>query len=60
MNSGEFKGEKGDMGPRGPAYTLTSEDKTSIAAEVKESFTAENWTFELADGTSVTKAVLLG
>ena len=66
MNSGEFKGEvgpqgpEGPQGPTGPAYSLTAEDKSSIAAAVKSSLTTENWTFELTDGTSVTKAVLLG
>ncbi len=54
------KGDKGDTGATGPAYTLTSTDKSTIAAAVKASLTAENWTFELADGSTVTKAVYVG
>lgn len=54
------KGSKGDTGDPGPAYTLTSADKTAIAAAVKASLTTENWTFTLENGSTVTKAVLLG
>ena len=32
--SGEFKGDKGDKGDTGPAYTLTSADKTAIVNAV--------------------------
>lgn len=61
-----IKGEKGDAGPQGPvgetgpAYTLTSADKSAIAAEVKASLTKENWTFTLEGGSTVTKAVYVG
>ncbi len=54
------KGDKGDTGATGPAYTLTSTDKTSIAAAVKASLTTENWTFTLSSGSTVTKAVYIG
>ena len=54
------KGDKGDKGDTGPAYTLTSSDKSSIAAAVKASLTTENWTFTLEDGSTVTKAVYVG
>lgn len=55
-----LKGDKGDTGDTGPAYTLTTADKTAIANAVKASLTTETWTFTLADGSTVTKAVLLG
>lgn len=60
------KGSKGDpgpagaTGPTGPAYTLTDSDKSSIATMVKNSLTKETWTFELEDGSTVTKAVYVG
>lgn len=47
-------------GPLGPAYTLTTADKTAIANQVKDSLTTETWTFTLEDGSTVNKAVLLG
>lgn len=53
-------GSKGSPGEPGPAYTLTTADKTAIANQVKESLTTETWTFTLADGSTVTKKVLLG
>ena len=54
------KGGKGDKGDKGDTYTLTSSDKSNIAASVKASLTTETWTFTLADGSTVTKKVLLG
>ena len=45
---------------KGDSYVLTETDKASIAATVKEGLKTESWTFELEDGTTVTKAVLLG
>ncbi len=54
------KGDKGDTGAQGPAYTLTATDKSTIASAVKSSLTTENWTFTLADGSTLTKAVYLG
>ena len=53
-SSADLKGEKGD------AYALTSADKSSIASAVKASLTTETWTFTLADGSTVTKAVYIG
>ena len=41
------------------AYTLTEEDFEKIADKVKDSLNKEEWTFTLADGSTVTKAVLL-
>lgn len=68
------KGDAGSTGPRGekgdsgaPGYTpvkgtdyFTSADKNAIAAEVKAMLTTEIWTFELEDGSAVTKAVYVG
>lgn len=47
-------------GAQGPAYTLTSADKTAIANSVKASLNTESWTFSLEDGSTVTKAVYVG
>lgn len=47
-------------GKNGDPYTLTDSDKNTIVNAVKSSFKTETWTFELEDGTTVTKAVLLG
>lgn len=54
-----ISGPQGPAGPTGPAYTLTEADKADIAASVKASLTAETWTFELEDGTTATKQVVL-
>lgn len=54
------KGDKGDKGDTGDAYTLTASDKTAIANQVKSSLTTETWTFTLANGSTVTKKVVLG
>ena len=54
------QGPKGDKGDTGPAYTLTSADKTAIANSVKASLNTESWTFTLEDGSTVTKAVYVG
>jgi hypothetical protein len=54
------QGPKGDKGDTGPAYTLTSADKTAIANSVKASLKTESWTFSLEDGSTVTKAVYVG
>lgn len=53
------KGSAGKDGEQGPAYTLTDADKSSIATAVKASLTTETWTFELEDGSTVTKKVVL-
>jgi len=53
-------GAKGDKGDAGPAYTLTDEDKASIAAAVQDALQSETWSFTLANGSTVTKVVLLG
>ena len=53
-------GETGPAGPQGPAYSLTAADKAAIASEVKAALATENWVFTLEDGSTVTKAVLLG
>lgn len=55
--SGAFDGPPG---PKGDSYILTDYDKTQIAATVKASMNAENWTFTLEDGSTVTKAVYVG
>ena len=54
------KGDTGATGPQGPAYSLTDADKAAIASEVKAALATENWVFTLEDGSTVTKAVLLG
>lgn len=38
---------------------LGKENKEDVASAVKAALAVENWTFELEDGTIVTKAVLL-
>ena len=47
-------------GAKGSSYTLTDDDKNTIAAAVKASLTSENWTFTLEDGSTVTKKVYVG
>ncbi len=56
-SSADLKGSKGD---KGDAYTLNDTDKNTIAAAVKASLPTESWTFELEDGSTVTKAVYIG
>ena len=56
-SSANLKGAEGDKGDPGDPYTLTTDDKNAIATLVKNSLASESWTFELEDGTSVTKAV---
>lgn len=41
------------------AYKLTEQDKAEIAEAVKNALPSETWTFTLADGTTVTKAVCI-
>lgn len=56
------KGETGATGPQGPkgdAYVLTSTDKQDIADIVLDEQTTETWTFTLADGSTVTRTVVL-
>ena len=53
-------GKDGAKGDKGDPYTLTEADKSAIAAAVKSSLTTETWTFELEDGSTVTKKVVLG
>ena len=60
--SGEFDGEKGDPGytpVKGTDY-FTAADRAELVLQVKASLTTENWTFTLADGSTVTKAVYIG
>lgn len=60
-----IQGPKGDQGIQGPQgeqgdpYTLTDNDRDSIAAAVKNSISTETWTFTLEDGSTVTKQVVL-
>lgn len=62
------KGRKGDTGATGAAgYTpvkgtdyYTEADKAEMVSLVKAALTTETWTFTLEDGSTVTKAVLLG
>ncbi len=57
------KGEKGDTGAKGDKgdpYTLTTEDRQSIADTVFDNLVKEQWVFELSDGTIVTKDVVVG
>lgn len=49
----------GTDGKDGADYVLTDADKQEIAALVKSLCTTETWAFELEDGTTVTKDVLL-
>ena len=64
------QGPKGDTGATGPAgadgYTpvkgtdyYTEADKSEMVAAVKAALSAETWTFALADGSTVTKAVVI-
>lgn len=46
------KGDKGDKGDTGPAYTLTSSDKSAIATQVKNSLPTLTVTGVDADGIS--------
>ena len=39
---------------------FTADDKADMVAQVKAALTNETWTFTLADGSTVTKKVLLG
>ncbi len=55
-SSANLKGDKGDTGP---AYTLTTADKTTITNSVVASLKTETWTFTLENGSTVSKAVLL-
>lgn len=47
------------VGAKGDSYVLTEADKTEIAEEVKNSFTTEDWTFTLEDGSTANKKVVL-
>lgn len=53
-------GPQGPKGDTGPAYSLTTTDKNTIALVVKASLKTESWTFTLEDGSTVTKAVYVG
>ena len=56
------KGDTGDTGPTGPkgdSYVLTSADKAEIADIVLGELPTETWTFTLADGTTVTRTVVI-
>ena len=55
-----FTVKNGSKGNKGDAYSLTETDKNTIASAVKASLTKETWTFELEDGTTVTKVVYVG
>lgn len=52
-------GADGKTPVKGTDY-FTAADKADIVNQVKAALTTENWTFTLEDGSSVTKAVLLG
>ena len=59
------KGDTGATGSQGPKPVkgtdyFTASDKADMVAQVKASLTTENWTFTLENGSTVTKAVLLG
>ncbi len=54
-----LKGVAGKTPVKGTDY-FTAADKAEMVAQVKASLTTENWTFTLEDGSTVTKAVLLG
>ena len=41
-------------------YVFTDADKADIVSQVKQSLTTETWTFTLANGSTVTKKVVLG
>ncbi|MBR5312207.1 MAG: collagen-like protein [Clostridia bacterium] len=53
------KGNPGAPGADGKDYILTESDKSEIAGMVKNLFSSETWTFTLADGSTVEKAVAL-
>lgn len=52
-------GSAGTTPVKGTDY-WTAEDKAEMVSEVTAALSSEVWTFELEDGTTVTKAVLLG
>lgn len=65
------KGDKGDKGDTGAAGAdgktpvlgtdyFTTADKAEMVGQVKNSLTSETWTFELENGSTVSKVVLLG
>lgn len=54
------KGEAGPAGPQGPAYSLTEEDRDSIADAVIGKLTPDTWVFTMDDDTTVTKRVVIG
>ena len=45
---------------RGEDYVLTEADKQEIATKVVGELSTETWTFTLANGSTVTKKVVLG
>ena len=51
------KGDKGETGPQGPAYTLTDSDRNMIASAVKASLPTLTLTGKDADGVSHTWTV---
>ena len=53
------KGEDGYTPVRGTDY-YTDADKAELVQAVKDGLTRETWTFTLEDGSTVSKAVLLG
>lgn len=53
------KGEDGYTPVRGTDY-YTEADKAELVQAVKDGLTRETWTFTLEDGSTVSKAVLLG
>lgn len=61
-SSADLKGTKGDSGKTpvmGTDY-FTAADKAEMVTQVKNSLTSETWTFELENGSTVSKVVLLG
>ena len=46
-------------GEPGKDYVLTEADKAEIADAVLDSLPTETWTFELENGTTVTKQVIM-
>lgn len=51
---------KGPAGPQGPQYTLTDEDRDTIADAVRASLTPDTWVFTMDDDSVVTKKVVIG